>query len=223
MLTENLKDILCFQWQHTTQIFDVNPVAANQVFNHLVTAYSRPHRHYHTLQHIYHVLAIIDTLQIYAQELPSLQLAAWFHDVVYNTHADDNEEKSADDAGQMLNNLGIPSSNITKVIRLILHTKNHIGDDIDSQVLLDADLAILATHPTQYQEYATAIRQEYSWVKDRDYITGRRKVLEKFLERSHIYFTPLMFKVGEQSARANLQAEISTKLTRNKTVKKDQN
>jgi predicted metal-dependent HD superfamily phosphohydrolase len=33
-------------------------------------------------------------------------------------------------------------------------TKNHQAHDIDSQVLLDADLAILATGSVEYQKYA---------------------------------------------------------------------
>ncbi len=65
-------------------------------------------------------------------------------------------------------------------------------DDYDSQVLLDADLAILATNQVLYGEYAHAIRQEYSWMAEADYITGRQQVLERFLQRSRIYFTPLM-------------------------------
>lgn len=83
-------------------------------------------------------------------------------------------------------------------------------DDYDSQVLLDADLAILATNPVQYLEYAHAIRQEYSWVAEADYITGRQQVLEKFLQRSLIYFTPLMLEFAEPSARSNIQAEIQS-------------
>jgi predicted metal-dependent HD superfamily phosphohydrolase len=208
MSTENPIDILFFQWQQTLKIFSVNPVTASQLFNDLVAVYSLPHRHYHTLQHIHHVLITIDTLQTYAQDISSVQLAAWFHDVVYDTQADDNEEKSANFAGEVLKNLGISNQKITTISHLILHTKHHIPDDLDSQVLLDADLAILAANPVEYQEYAKAIRQEYVWVPKAEYINGRRQVLQRFLERQRIYFTPLMFEVAEQSARSNIRAEI---------------
>ncbi|WP_414529600.1 hypothetical protein [Nodularia chucula] len=75
---------------------------------------------------------------------------------------------------------------------------------------IDADLAILAANPEQHQKYAHAIRQEYTWLSELEYITGRRKVLAHFLERQHIYHTPLMFEIAETSARSNLQAEIQT-------------
>ncbi len=110
-----------------------------------------------------------------------------------------------------MGNLGLSVHNIATVKRLILNTKYHqaAADDFDCQVLLDADLAILAADPIQYQEYAKVIRQEYAWVPEVEYITGRKQVLERFLQRDRIYFTPLMFENAEQSARLNLQQEIN--------------
>lgn len=202
-------ELFCY-WQNTLQGLGVDEVATEQAFKYLVEAYSTPGRHYHTLKHIACVLNTIYTLKVYAQDFAAVQLAAWFHDVVYDAQAKDNEERSADYACEMLTSLGIPRNTITTVCRLILNTKHHqaAADDYDSQILLDADLAILAANPIQYQEYAHAIRQEYAWVSAAEYIAGRKQVLERFLERQFIYFTPLMFEVAEQSARCNLQAEI---------------
>ncbi|MBU7582936.1 MAG: hypothetical protein KAF91_08500 [Nostoc sp. TH1S01] len=204
--TDNLFNHL----QHTLQFFSVDQDKIAATFTLLVEAYTTPERYYHTLQHIDDVLNNIQTLQTYTQNLPAVQLAAWFHDVVYDPQAPDNEAKSAEYAGQILTDLAIPIHQITTVQRLILNTKHHQAaiDDIDSQILLDADLAILAADPVDYQKYAQAIRQEYAWVAEVDYIQGRKQVLEKFLQRQRLYFTPLMFEVAEKSARANLQAEI---------------
>ncbi|MEH2375900.1 HD domain-containing protein [Nostoc sp.] len=215
MPTENLTHILFSNWLHTLQPFGVDQVAAEKVFNCLVAAYSTPSRYYHTLRHIDQVLSTIQILQGYTKNLAAVQLAAWFHDVVYDSQAQDNEERSADYALELLSNLGIPEDTITTVTRLILNTKNHQAavDDYDSQVLLDADLAILASNLVQYPEYTHAIRQEYAWVAEADYIIGRRQVLEGFLQRSHIYFTPLMSEFAEPSARGNIQAEIQSLLS----------
>ncbi|MEH2235050.1 HD domain-containing protein [Nostoc sp.] len=215
MPTENFMDILFSNWQHTLQPFGVDQVAAEKAFNRLVAAYSTPGRYYHTLKHIDHVLGTIEILQGYTNNLAAVQLAAWFHDVVYDTEAQDNEERSADYAFELLSNLGIPESTITTITHLILNTKDHQAgvDDYDSQVLLDADLAILATNLVEYPEYAHAIRQEYGWVAEADYITGRRQVLERFLQRSRIYSTPLMLEFAEPSARGNIQREIQSLLS----------
>ncbi|MBN3909611.1 MAG: hypothetical protein HWQ35_24680 [Nostoc sp. NMS1] len=215
MPTENFMDILFSNWQHTLQSFGVDQVAAEEAFNLLVAAYSTPSRYYHTLKHIDRVLSIIQILQGYTNNLAAVQLAAWFHDVVYDTEAQDNEERSADYAFELLSNLGIPESTITTVTHLILNTKNHQAavNDYDSKVLIDADLAILAANSVQYEEYAYAVRQEYGWLQDVDYIIGRQQVLERFLVRSHIYFTPLMSEFAEPCARGNIQAEIQSLLS----------
>ncbi|MEH1789066.1 hypothetical protein [Nostoc sp.] len=215
MPTENLTHILFSNWQHTLQPFGVDQVAADKAFNLLVAAYSTPGRYYHTLKHIDHVLNTIQILQGYTNNVAAVQLAAWFHDVVYDSQAQDNEERSADYASELLSNLGIPEIIITTVTRLILNTKDHQAavNDYDSQVLLDADLAILATDPVQYGEYTYGIRQEYAWVAEKNYITGRQQVLEGFLKRSRIYFTPLMLEFAEPSARGNIQGEIQSLLS----------
>ncbi|MEH2282518.1 MAG: hypothetical protein V7K90_14515 [Nostoc sp.] len=215
MPTENLTHILFSNWQHTLQPFGVDQVTAEKAFDLLVAAYSTPGRYYHTLKHIDRILSTIQILQGYTNNLAAVQLAAWFHDVVYDTQAQDNEKRSADYAVELLSNLGIPESTITTVTRLILNTKDHQAavDDYDSQVLLDADLAILATNSVDYKEYAHTIRQEYGWVAEADYITGRQQVLERFLQRSRIYFTPLMSEFAEPSARGNIQGEIQSLLS----------
>jgi predicted metal-dependent HD superfamily phosphohydrolase len=207
---KTLTNILLCRWQDTLQPFGIKPVAVEQAFTQVIEAYSTSNRYYHTIKHIDHILSTIDTLQCYVQDLISVQLAAWFHDIVYDTQAQDNEERSADYADDFLNSLELPLNKIATVNRLILNTKQHQADadDFDSQVLLDADLAILAVHPIQYQEYANAIRQEYAWVPEVEYIAGRRQILERFLQRQRIYFTPLMFEFAEESARSNLKAEI---------------
>ncbi|MBE9082450.1 hypothetical protein IQ278_09980 [Tolypothrix sp. LEGE 11397] len=212
MSKEKLLDILLYRWQQTLLPLKVNPIDTNIIFNHLIAGYLAPGRYYHTLEHILHVLITIDNLQDYVQDMYAVQIAAWFHDIVYDTQAKDNEEKSAEYASELLHNLGLTANKIDHITRLIIDTKSHqaAADDFDSQVLLDADLAILAADPVQYQEYAQAIRQEYAWVPQDQYIAGRKQVLEKFLQRDRIYFTPLMFEVAEEIARANITAEIKT-------------
>ena len=75
-------------------------------------------------------------------------------------------------------------------------------------VLLDADLAILGAAASEYKAYSRAIRQEYSWVPDREYRWGRKQVLDRFLQRNRIYYTSELFLALEERARDNLQGEI---------------
>ncbi len=205
-----ITETLFCNWRRLLQPFGVEKNVAKKVFTQIATAYSSSGRYYHTLKHVYHVLDTIQILQNRAQDLPAVQLAAWFHDVIYDPQTQDNEEKSAIYAAEILKSLALPSHLIAKVFTLILHTKDHQAesDDFDAQVLLDADLAILGTNPSCYYQYALAIRQEYAWLPDEVYLAGRKKVLQQFWQQHRIYFTDVMFANFESSARRNLQAEI---------------
>lgn len=197
------------QWLEALTPFAVAQPLAEKTFKYLVTAYCDSGRFYHNLCHIEKVLATIVRLTEHAPS-PTLQLAAWFHDVVYDTRAKDNEEQSASLAGAMLKEMNVPGPVVEATKHLILLTKNHVADaeDEEGKILLDADLAILAESADRYAAYATAIRQEYAWVPEADYRSGRSKVLADFLKRPRIYHTHTMFAACEQPARDNLAAEI---------------
>ncbi|HBB31364.1 MAG TPA: hypothetical protein DDZ80_10835 [Cyanobacteria bacterium UBA8803] len=204
--------ILESRWQSLLLSFQVEPELIQQVFRDLVAAYSSINRFYHTLQHIQHILDTLDDMKPMALNFPTVQLAAWFHDVIYNSKSQDNEEKSAEYAVAALTRLTIPSVTVERVKTLILSTKTHQAtpDDIDCQILLDADLAILGAAEIEYKTYRRAIRQEYSWLTDKRYRVGRKEFLEQLLQRQNLYFTEQMFITLEVRARQNIQAELST-------------
>ena len=98
----------------------------------------------------------------------AIQLAAWFHDVIYEPQSKDNEEKSSMYASQALTQLNLPIDTIKLVQNLILNTKHHqpLSTDIHSQIFLDADLAILGASQLDYRAYSQEIRQEYACIPD---------------------------------------------------------
>jgi predicted metal-dependent HD superfamily phosphohydrolase len=183
---------------------------AEEVFADVARRYGEPGRYYHTLAH---VAAVLDTVTLLEPAAPrALEVAAFLHDVIYDSRAGDNEERSADYAQEVLAGLGVPGEERDEPARLILLTKGHAtaADDRLGGVLLDADLAILAAAPEDYDAYAAAIRLEYAWVAEGDYRAGRRRVLERFLARPRIYVTAAMAARAEGAARANLAREIRT-------------
>jgi len=197
-------------WENLLQSFIVDPRISQKIFFELVTAYSSTGRFYHTLKHIQQILGTIEQMRTLAQNFPAIQLAAWFHDVIYNSKSQNNEERSAEYAVTALTKLKIPLTTVEIVQNFILNTKNHQAapSDIDSQILLDADLAILGSPNLEYKAYTQAIRQEYSWVNEQSYIVGRQQILSNFLQRKRIYLTKQMFLGLEADARRNMQNEI---------------
>lgn len=170
-------------------------------------AYDDPARGYHDLRHLAEVLQRLDELM--PDEHPgrdALLLAAWFHDAVYDS-AGDNEERSARLAEQQLD--GTPHA--VEVARLVRLTETHrpAGDDLDGQLLCDADLAILAAPPGRYDDYVAGVRAEYADVPDSDFRTGRRAILQELLAKPALFHTPRARQRWELRARANVQAEIA--------------
>src|SRR5579859_1545789 len=197
-------------WEQLLQTWGIEQAEAQTAFSGLVAAYSSAGRVYHTLEHIQAMLQWLETLRDYAHDPAVLQLAAWFHDSVYDPHATDNEEQSVSYAQSTLSHFGLPPETIQGVSQMILCTKTHQAaeNDMDCQILLDADLAILGAPMAQYEAYARAIREEYSWVTDAAYRAARVQVLQNFLRRTRIYWAEPMFVALEKQARENMHREI---------------
>ena len=178
----------------------------------LTGQYSGPDRHYHNLHHVAEMLRLLEQFEADAADYDALRFAAWFHDAVYNTRSDTNEEESAALAGQALDETGVPPARINFVRRLILATKRHEaeGDLPDLGLFLDADLSILGATKETYLAYSEAIREEYAWVPEAAYREGRLKVLTNFLRRARLYYTKTMAGRCEAQARRNLSDEIQT-------------
>jgi predicted metal-dependent HD superfamily phosphohydrolase len=181
------------------------------VLEDLVQAYGEPHRHYHTVDHIGSLLALLDLHGCRAADPDALRLAILFHDVVYDPARHDNEEASAAVAADRLTRLGFSEALVAKVARYIVATRHDKPDeavgDGDLALLLDLDLSVLAAAPGAYRAYADAVRREYAFLPDDLYRAGRRRVLAGFLARGRIYLTEPLRALWEEPARVNLAAE----------------
>ena len=139
-----------------------------------------------------------------------MELALWYHDVIYNPRASDNEARSAIYAEEDLSRLGEPKAMIDRVKRLIEVTEHpSVPEDGDEALLLDIDLTILGAPPDVYQRYEEQVRREYRWVPGFLFRRGRRKLLASFLETPFIYHSDSFHAEREQQARANLDRAIN--------------
>ena len=200
-------------WSALLGRYAVGEAAGRPVLDRLIAAYSSPERHYHTLEHVAEMLEVIYRLAREVIDASALELAVWFHDAVQDTHAADNEGRSAELAGELLTPLGVPKRLIDRVAEMVRATAHLANDtppsDPDTAVLLDADLAILGSPPERYLRYARDVRLEYAWVPETDYRTGRMAVLQKFLDRRRIYHHRILFEEREERAQRNLAQELA--------------
>lgn len=184
---------------------------ARRWFDELAAHYGEAHRHYHTLGHVGALLDLANEMETHVEDDTAIRHAIWFHDVIYDPKQSDNEEASAEMAREALATLGAPERLVYRVAEMILATKNHTLDDPadhDLALFLDLDLSILGSGEESYDRYAEAIRHEYSFVPDALYREERKRILEDFLKRKHLFFSEPMRARFEGSARRNVAGEI---------------
>jgi predicted metal-dependent HD superfamily phosphohydrolase len=198
------------EWKVLCGHYDTSEEVSNNLFSIIERRYSEPHRAYHNLNHIKEMLELAYLFKGNIQDYNSVCFAIWFHDVVYDTKAKDNEEQSAALAMNLLQQLKVPKETLLKIQHMIMATKEHKAEDLDhdTKILLDADLSILGAPEERYKEYSKAIRQEYSWVPSFIYKRKRRGVLVSFLKRDKLYLTDQLYEMFEKQARRNILEEI---------------
>ena len=193
---------------------DVTPDNAQALWQTIAVRYGEPQRAYHTLSHIEQLLVQFDSIKHNLSEPHIVALALYYHDVIYDPTRADNEQKSAEYAVDALNTCLSPEQ-CQDIYALIMMTANHqIDESIDSvkysdaAYLLDMDLSILGAPWSTYQQYAQAIRQEYSHVSDDNYRNGRIAVLKGLLAHPKLYLTDYYYNQLETQARDNINCEL---------------
>lgn len=172
-------------------------------------SYAAPERHYHNLRHLDHLVGELESAREGISDWNLLMLAAAFHDVVYDTARQDNEEASAARAIDELRRFLIPTR-LQKLEEIILATKHHEhAAEADTDLFCDADLAILGASPERYDLYAAQIRQEYIRYPDELYHPGRAAVLQKLLGQPELFKTAVFHDRYDADARGNIRRELN--------------
>ena len=174
----------------------------------LLARWSESHRKHHTVAHLHEVLDAIGVLADAGIEFDreAVELAAWFHDVIYEIGADDNEDRSAALARDVLSESPVRD----EVARLVLAIKTHKpGEgDVNGAVLSDADLAVLGSPAARYRAYAAAVREEYASIPDEVFNSARAQILSALLD-GPIFHTEAGRARWEEQARRNVGEEIA--------------
>jgi predicted metal-dependent HD superfamily phosphohydrolase len=203
MPTDDHKSDLLARWNATLP-------RQQELGENLISRYSEPHRRYHTTKHLLKMLTMIDQLAD-DHDIFLVQLAAWFHDAVYNIPAGQisNEEASARLALRELSRVGLEQEDLNQVARLVRLTETHLPGprDPEGELLCDADLAILASDPADYADYIVAIREEYAQLTEEEVLAGRLAMLTELADRE--IFRTAKGRQLTDTARANVVAEMN--------------
>lgn len=165
-----------------------------------------PSRHYHTLRHLEQIYKEFEGLMLTAL----LEFSIFYHDIIYDTKRNDNEEQSALLAQRRLKSLNVPKELNEKIFQLIIETKSHKASCRENELFLDADLSILGSSPKEYQQYSQKVRKEYAIYDEVTYAKGRAKALKIFLEKEKIYESQYFYDKYEKQARDNILIEYNS-------------
>ena len=175
----------------------------------LLSAWAESSRHYHALQHLAECIAWFEREKDTAERPAEVALALWFHDAIYDVHAHDNEQRSADWARDALHAARLPEDATARIHALVMATQHHaVPQGRDAELLVDIDLAILGAPPVRFAEYEQQIRTEYSYVPSALFEARRRHLLQRFFEREPLYATEGMRAACEAQAKSNLRTAI---------------
>ena len=181
---------------------------ASVVFAQIQDYYSEDWRRYHTPAHLEHCLDCLDRVRHLLREPDSVEMALWFHDAIYDTKSDDNEDRSADWFQAAVGCHSEPTFAAT-VRELILVTKHgDLPSDNDAGFMVDIDLSSFGLPWEQFLDDSNNVRDEYQHLSDADFYRGQLQFLRYLLDRSSFFATPYFRKHYEARARANLKRKM---------------
>jgi predicted metal-dependent HD superfamily phosphohydrolase len=210
---ENVLEYLEDKWKKLTGFNQKEDLKA-KCWNEIIEQYSRRNRFYHNLTHIGNLFRLFDENVAAAENGAIIGFAIFYHDVIYDTLRNDNEEQSAAKAKEHMLLLKLKPALVNNVVALILASKTHVVDENagctkDMSLFLDLDLAVLGDDWKDYEYYSNSIRKEFQQYNDQVFKNGRQHALQQILQKESIYYTPKFYEELESKARQNLQREIS--------------
>jgi predicted metal-dependent HD superfamily phosphohydrolase len=196
----------------------------------VIESYQEQGRFYHNDTHLRDVLDKLDWAKDALQasgEMSALddagkkrmfdmiEMALWYHDVIYDAKAKDSEARSRDLFIEHAKQMNLPQDFISEVAALIdLTAKHTAAQTLTERIMTDCDLAILGADKKTFAKYDADIRKEYAHVPAALYKVGRPKVLRHFRDQPRIFKTDAFKERFEDAARSNLDSALQTPVQR---------
>lgn len=219
--------VLLKRWTELCARLGVTGDAVTAAGRKIVDSYDEAGRHYHDRAHLGSVLHHLDWAKENVTETQGLfdpekqklfdtvELALWYHDVVYNPKAQDNEAQSRNRLLTEARQLGIAEDVAKEAAALVDVTARHMtARGRAENIMVDCDLASLGETPTAFMRNNANIRKEYAHVPAPLFTVGQNKIMGAFLKEKRIYKTEAFYRCYEEQARKNLAALTASPIWR---------
>ena len=189
-------------WQRCLLDSAIDESAA--IHQQLIASYSEPQRFYHTLTHIEHCLSLIEKISSELQSPEALELAIWFHDVVYEPGAKDNEQLSADQF--MAKTDGVFDDTLRDTVYQHIMATVHDGAEVkhaDTKYMLDIDLSSFGRPWAEFIQDSHNLRLELEDWPDDVFYQRQAVFQDKLFGQARFFKSDYFYDNYEAQARQN--------------------
>ncbi len=175
------------------------------IHRRLLDGYGESPRYYHTLEHIEHCLRMFDACKSRLQQPDAVELAVWFHDVVFEPGRCDNERLSADLYLQY--SAGVHDEATRDLVDRLIMATLHNGDsltDADAAYMVDIDLSSFGLSWQEFLRDSENLRRENAHLDDAEYYRKQTGFQSCLLSRDRFFRSDFFAGRYEQRARENL-------------------
>ncbi len=209
MLSRDRWNSLCerLQLEHT-----------NEWFGKLASQYNEPHRAYHNSHHIADCLKQLNSAPSITSNVDAIELALWFHDVIYEMGANDNERRSAryflDVTRGRLGN-----GRRWRAARHILATIYPSNPrDPDSRYVVDIDLSSFCLPWPQFLRDSANVRRESGHASDAEYARKQQQFLTQLAGSPPFFLSHYYLQHHEHQAQDNIRRILELLRTREQSA-----
>lgn len=169
-------------------------------------------RAYHNIDHIIHCFQELEWFLSNSDvkekiNIEDVGLSIIAHDIIYGAKQKELDEELS--AQWLKDYLKSVNQERKEVIDIILSTAHLSGkyqvDTPEKKLMASIDLAILGQRDEIYKRYSDAVRKEYSFVNDANYIQGREKAIDFLMSKQ--LFINKSFDKYEEKAKSNMLKE----------------
>lgn len=175
------------------------------IHQRLLDGYNEPQRHYHTMAHIEHCMAMFDQCKSQAENPDALELAVWFHDVIFAPGQHDNEALSAELYLQLSD--GVHATDLRELVARLIMATLHDGsslEDSDAVYMVDIDLSSFGLSWEIFLQDSDDLRAESAALSDAEYYRNKAAFQSRLRARERFFLSDFFYQRLELQAHENI-------------------
>ena len=188
---------------------DIDSIGLDRRFEEVQVRYNESHRRYHRPEHIAHCLQQFDAAHALLDNADAVELAVWYHDVVYDIGVLDNEARSAEFFVRHAS--GELSAQMIETVHALIMVTMHLRAlpvTSDEAYFVDIDLSSFGLPWDKFLLDSVDVRDEFPHVPDPEFYFKQSNFLLALLARENFCFTEFFRERHEHVARDNITSYL---------------